>query len=108
MSKGKERRDRLLIHLIPNVRIKTSILAQRVGASISTIKRDLSKLTVEEHYPIDTIPGNNGGVVMREYKRRNSRHLSKEEVNVLNEVAQNDTVTEYQSNVLLRIATNFA
>jgi DeoR/GlpR family transcriptional regulator of sugar metabolism len=104
---GDERRDKILIYLVPNVIIKMSTLADSVEASISTIQRDILKLTVEDKYPIDTIPGRYGGVVMRKHKPRKKRHLSKEDVRVLNEVAKTRIASEYEAGVLLQIATTF-
>ena len=63
-------------------------LSQELGASISTIKRDILALTVEEGYPIDTAQGNGGGIILRDYKHPHKRILSQEQIRVLEKYAQ--------------------
>jgi predicted DNA-binding transcriptional regulator YafY len=90
--------------------IKTTIpyLAQRLGTSVSTIKRDLLALTVEERYPIDTIPGNCGGVVMKAYRHEYTRILSLDQIKVLNEVIPLASITQYQAEVLQGILSAYS
>ena len=45
-------------------------LAHELGVCVNTIKNDLLALTVDEHYPLDTVPGNGGGVILRDFKHQ--------------------------------------
>ena len=81
-------------------------LANELGVSRNTIKRDLLTLTVDEGYHIDTLKGNGGGVIF--YDRLNPLKgiLSKEQIKVLNELAI--IASDYQGKVLREILAAYA
>jgi len=67
------------------------MLANDLGVSVSTIKRDILSLTVDEEYPIDTEQGNGGGVVLRNFNKHPQHILSGEQISALTKAA---TVTD--------------
>jgi len=87
---------------------KTTIprLAKDLKASISTIKRDVLALTVDEGYPIDTVQGNSGGIFLRDFKHPHKHILSHEQIKVLTELAQ--TADTYHADVLNGILRAYA
>ena len=81
-------------------------LAEKLGTSVSTIKRDILILTVDDGYPIDSVQGNGGGIVLRDYKHPHKRILSQEQITVLTELAQ--TADTYQADILHGILHAYA
>jgi len=83
-----ERRTEIIRILRSTRQISVSYLANMLNASVSTIKRDILALTVDEGYPIDTIMGKKGGIVLRDFKHPHKRILSQEQIKVLTELIQ--------------------
>ena len=81
-------------------------LAEKLGTSVSTIKRDILILTVDEGYPIDSVQGNGGGIVLRDYKHPHKRILSQEQISVLTELAK--TSDTYRADILYGILNAYA
>jgi predicted DNA-binding transcriptional regulator YafY len=63
-----------------------SNLAHELGVSERTIRRDLLRLTLDEGYHIDILPGNGGGVVFRSQSNPYKGILSREQIDVLTEL----------------------
>ena len=93
-----ERRNEIM-RILRGVR-KTTIpyLAEALGVSISTMKRDILALTVDEGFPIDTIQGNKGGIVLRDFRHPHMHILSGEQISVLRSLAQ--AADDYVASVL--------
>jgi predicted DNA-binding transcriptional regulator YafY len=74
------RRDKILRKLDTNERDDDTMvtLAAEFEVSRSTAYRDIKFLIEEEGYPIETIRGNGGGVVLRKHKKRYRDNLSLE------------------------------
>ena len=81
-------------------------LVEQLRSSRSTIKRDILALTVDEEYPIDTIQGNGGGVILRDFRHPHKHILSQEQIKVLEEIAE--TANTYHSEVLKGILSAYA
>jgi len=81
-------------------------LAKTLGVSVSTLKRDILALTVDEGFPIDTIQGNKGGVVLKDFRHPHLHILSNEQIAVL--VSLTLTVDEYTASVLNGILEAYA
>ena len=94
----KERREEIIRILRGTKQTTIPSLAYTLKASISTIKRDILALTVDERYPINTIQGNKGGIVLKDFSRPYKRILSLEQKRVLFELTQ--TVNKYYAEVL--------
>ena len=63
MSGNKRRAE--IIRILRGTRlISVSCLADMLNVSASTIKRDILSLTVDDGYPIDTVMGKKGGIVL--------------------------------------------
>jgi predicted DNA-binding transcriptional regulator YafY len=60
------------------------LLASMLGASVSTIKRDLAVLSVDRGYPIMTEQGNMGGVYMQNFRHAHRHILSCSQINAIN------------------------
>ena len=71
-----ERREGMVRILRSGERTTIPKLAIELSASISTIHRDLTVLTVERGYPINTQQGRAGGVFMQRCGRKHLRILS--------------------------------
>ena len=82
------RRTEIIRILIGSDRTTMSYLAGILNVSVSTIKRDILALTVDEGYPIDTVQGNQGGIFLKDFKHPHKHILSQEQINVLTELAQ--------------------
>jgi predicted DNA-binding transcriptional regulator YafY len=81
-------------------------LAQELGVSRNTIKRDLLTLTVDEGYHIDTLKGNGGGVVFYDHRNPHKGILSQEQIGVLRELSEE--VGKHQAAVLKGILEAYA
>ena len=79
-----ERRKEIIRLLIGGAMYTVDNLAERLGVSRSTIKRDLLILTVDEGWHIDTIPGPGGGVHMTDFEHPHKHILSQKAVDFLN------------------------
>lgn len=101
-----ERRDEIIRIMRGKVKTTVSYLANELGVSVSTIKRDILALTAEEHYPIDATKGNGGGIVLKNHRHPHKRILSQEHIAVLTELAQ--TENTYHAEVLNEILRAFA
>jgi predicted DNA-binding transcriptional regulator YafY len=75
-----------------------SNLAKELGVSLSTIQRDILALTVDEQYPLDTVQGNGGGVILSEYRHPHKHIFSREQIKVLTELTA--IASTYQSEIL--------
>ena len=83
----KERRAEIIRILMGRGKETIPQLALELGVSVSTIKRDILALTVDEQYPLDTVQGNGGGVILRDFKHQHKHIFSQEEIKVLTEIA---------------------
>jgi predicted DNA-binding transcriptional regulator YafY len=81
-------------------------LAQELGASVSTIKRDILALTVDDGYPINTAQGNGGGVSLTDYRHPHKRIFSQEQISVLVEITL--IVDTYRAEVIHGILRAYA
>ena len=103
---GNSRRNEIIRILRSKNQTTMLYLADALGVSISTIKRDILLLTVDEGYPIDTVQGNRGGVLLRDYTHSHKHILSQEEIKVLTLLMQ--TVDTYTAEVLKGILKAYA
>ena len=94
----KERRSEIIRILRGRRKETIPQLAHELGVCVNTIKNDILILTVEEHYPLDTVQGNGGGVILRDYKCQHERRLSGEEIMVLTDIIS--TADTYQAKIL--------
>ena len=85
---ANERRAEIIRILLGARQTTIPRLAIDLNASVSTIKRDILALTVDEGYPIDTVQGNGGGIILKDFKHPHRRILSQEQIKVLTELAQ--------------------
>lgn len=81
-------------------------LSCELGVSERTIRRDLLTLTLEEGYHIDVLPGNGGGVVFHNHSSPHKGILSREQIDVLTELAA--YAGDYQASVLNGILEAYA
>ena len=79
-------------------------LAHELGVSTRTIQRDIMALTV--HYPLETVQGNGGGVILKDYKCQHYRQFSKDEIQVLTELAS--VADTYQVEILNGLLRKYA
>jgi len=80
------RRAELIRILRIRRRDKIQNLANELGVSERTIRRDLLTLTVDEGYMIDTKQGNGGGVVYNGRLKPHKGIFSQEQIKVLREL----------------------
>ena len=102
-----ERRTEIIRILRAKQKTTTGCLAEIFNVSTKTIQRDILALTVDEGYPIDTLKGNNGGLVLKNYKHPHKRILSQEQISVLTELAQTSNNT-YHAEILNGILRAYA
>lgn len=100
-----ERRAEIIRILRSGKSVTMPQLADGLGASVRTIKRDIDALSVEEHYPILTVQGNGGGVRLLDYKHPHINILSREENKVLCSVL--NQVSQYEANVIRRMVATY-
>jgi len=103
---GNKRRAEIIRILRSKNQISVSCLADMLNVSASTIKRDILSLTVDDGYPIDTVMGKKGGIVLRDFRHPYKKILSQEQIRVLTELAQ--TSDTYQSEILNGILRAYA
>jgi len=104
--RARERKDEIIRILRCRGQETIPQIAHELGVSVSTIKRDILALTVDEHYPIDTVQGNGGGVILRDFKQQNKRKFSQAEIKVLTDfISVADT---YQAEVLKNLLKAYA
>ena len=103
---GNSRRIEIIKILRSKNQTTMPYLADVLGVSLSTIKRDVLLLTVDEGYPIDTVRGNRGGVLLRDFTHSHKHILSQEEIKVLTLLMQ--TVDTYSAEVLKGILKAYA
>ena len=101
-----ERRNEIMRILLAVKQTTIPRLAESLGVSVSTIKRDILALTVDEGFPIDTSRGNGGGLVLRDFRHPHLHILSKEQISVLR--ALTSTTDEYTASVLTGILNAYA
>lgn len=103
---ANERRAEMIRILLGARQTTIPRLAGDLRASVSTIKRDILVLTVDEGYPIDTVQGNGGGIILRDFKHPHKRILSQEQIRVLTELAQ--SANPHQAEILNGILRAYA
>lgn len=103
---AKERRAEIIRILLGTKQTTVPRLAGDLGVSVSTVKRDILALTVDEGYPIDTVQGNGGGIVLRDFRHPHKRILSQEQIKVLTELMEKTDT--YQAEVLNGILRAYA
>jgi len=103
---GNKRRAEIIRILRSEKQISVSCLANTLKVSASTIKRDILSLTVDEGYPIDTVMGKKGGIILKNFKHPHKHILSQEQINVLTELAQTDNA--YHAEILNDILRAYA
>ena len=101
-----ERRDEIMRILLGVRQTTIPRLAEALGVSASTVKRDILALTVEEGFPIDTAQGNSGGVILKDFRHPHLHILSREQIAVLQMLSQNSD--EYIASVLIGILRAYA
>jgi predicted DNA-binding transcriptional regulator YafY len=77
------RREEIIRILMGGERTTAPELAAQLGVSERTIFRDLSVLTVERGYPIDTETGRAGGISMRNFRHSHKRILSRIQIKAI-------------------------
>ena len=100
------RRTEIIRILIGSKKTTIPLLADMLGVSVSTIKRDILVLTVDEGYPIDTVQGNQGGIFLKDFKHPHKHILSQEQINVLTELSQTDN--QYHAEILKGILSAYS
>ena len=103
---GTKRRAEIIRILRGTKQISVSCLADMLKVSASTVKRDIMSLTVDEGYPIDTVMGKKGGIMLNGYTHPHKHILSQEQIKVLTELAQ--TADTYHAEVLTGILRAYA
>ena len=81
-------------------------LAAELGVNVRTIQRDIMTLTVDEGYPINTEPGNGGGLYLVEHRHPHKKILSKEQTQVLEGLARE--TDQYRAKVLIGILNAYS
>ena len=81
-------------------------IAHELGVSVSTIKRDILALTVDDHYPLDTVQGNGGGIILRDFKQQSKQLFTQDQIKVLTELM--NTANTHQTEVLEGLLEAFA
>ena len=81
-------------------------LAAELGVNIRTIQRDIMTLTVDEGYPINTEPGNGGGLYLSDYRHPHKKILSKEQIRVLEGLVRE--IDQYRASVLTGILKTYS
>jgi len=103
---GNQRRAEIIKILRGMNQTTMPCLAEMLGVSLSTIKRDILILTVDDGYPIDTVQGNGGGIILRDFTHRHKHILSQGEIKVLTELAQ--TADTYNAKIIKGILEAYA
>ena len=103
---GNKRRAEIIRILRGTKQTTIPCLADTLKVSVSTIKRDILSLTVDDGYPIDTLQGNKGGIVLRDFNNTHKHILSQEQIQVLTDLAQ--TSDTYYAEVLNGLLRAFA
>jgi len=103
---GNKRRAEIIRILRSKKQTSIPCLAESLKVSVSTIKRDILSLTVDDGYPIDTMQGNKGGIMLNEITHSHKRILSQEQIKVLTELSK--TVETYHAEVLVGILRAYA
>ena len=101
-----ERRDEIMRILLGVRQTTIPRLAEALGVSVSTVKRDILALTVEEGFPIDTAQGNSGGIVLNDFRHPHLHILSREQITVLQTLSLSSD--EYTSSILNGILRAYA
>jgi predicted DNA-binding transcriptional regulator YafY len=83
----------------------TATLAAEFGTSRITIGRDIKFLTNEMLYPIETIRGKGGGVLLRREKLRYRKNLSVEQNGALERASK--TANAHDTELLLEVMRIF-
>ena len=81
-------------------------LAAELDVTVRTIQRDILALTVDEGYPINTEPGNGGGLYLVDYRHPHKKIFSKEQIQVLEGLAKE--IDRYRASVLMGILKAYA
>ena len=102
----KERKDEIIRILRHRGQETIPQIAHELGVSVSTIKRDILALTVEERYPLDTVRGNGGGVILRDIRYQPKHLFSKEEIKVLTDLVS--VANTYQAEILKGLLQAYA
>jgi predicted DNA-binding transcriptional regulator YafY len=101
-----ERRNEIIRILRGTRLISVSCLAETLNVSVSTIKRDILALTVDEGYSIDTVMGKKGGIVLTDFRHPHKHILSQEQIKVLTELIQ--TANTYNAEILSGILNAYS
>ena len=101
---AKERREEIIRILRARRQETMPQLAHELGVTMRTIQRDILALTVD--YPLDTVQGNGGGVILRNFKQQGRRKFNQAEIKVLTELAS--TADTYQAEVLKGLLQAYA
>jgi predicted DNA-binding transcriptional regulator YafY len=100
------RRTEIIRILRAEQQTTTARLAAIFNVSAKTIQRDILTLTVDEEYPIDTIKGNKGGIMLKNHKHPHKHILSQEQIEVLTRKVQDSNA--YDAEILNGILKAFA
>jgi predicted DNA-binding transcriptional regulator YafY len=99
------RRDRILSKLDASDDETMGTLAAEFEVSRNTIYLDIKFLIEELHYPIETVRGNGGGVLLRREKLRYRKNLSVEQNGALERASK--TANARDTELLLEIMELF-
>ena len=78
---ANERRSEIIRILMDGNKRTMSFLAANFDVNIRTIRRDIESLSVD--YPLCTLQGNGGGVMLIEHRHLHKRILSQEQIKAL-------------------------
>ncbi len=101
----RERRAEIIRVLRAKTRTRISYLAEYLNASERTIQRDLLVLTAEDHFPITTIQGNQGGVILTELHHPHRNIFTREQNETLMEM--HETATPKQRAIIIELLKAF-
>ena len=102
----RERKDEIIRILRHRGQETIPQIAHELGVSVSTIKRDILALTVDEHYLLDTAQGNGGGVILRDIKNQPKHLFSQAEIKVLTDLIS--VADTYQGKILEGLLKSYA
>ncbi|GHV35036.1 hypothetical protein FACS18949_12210 [Clostridia bacterium] len=97
----KERRAEIMRILRSKKQTTVPYLANSLDASERTIQRDLVVLSVEEHFPILTVQGNGGGVMLTDWHHPHKNIFTCEQNATLNELLE--TAAPKQREILVEM-----
>ena len=100
---AKARKDEIIRVLKHRGQETMPQLAHELGVSMRTIQRDILALTVDEHYHLETVQSNGGGVILKDFKGHYKRRFRQDEIKVLTDLVSK--ADRYQAEILKGLFT---